>query len=183
MRKMITIMVLVLALLLNSDASVSQEKDNHDHDNSPGMYTRGGKVITISYCLAPLINEYLKKCALYGIDASNILELDFIPHMDTKLVYNKNLFGVTNFGGKNSHVVIDLSVQHHTPTFLKAVLYHELYHALFKKEGGHLGPNQRPYILRRGRYVIPETVIKTFDKKAEDEYFKFIKDKQDKLKK
>ena len=140
----------------------------------------GDKFIKVSLCLAPLLEEYVELANKYKIDLSLLDETAFISHDNIYRHHGRSAFGITyrdRMIGYN-HIIIDNSVSHATQTFVKVVLYHELFHLL--SESGHVKNPKHPYILRQGGDINVEYAIKNFDKDEIKEYFRFLKKVQDK---
>lgn len=140
----------------------------------------GDRFINTSLCLAPLLEEYMELAIRYDIDLSLLKENAFIAHDNIYSHHGRNAFGITlrNKFMKYNHILIDDSVSHATQTFVKVVLYHELFHLL--SESGHVTNPKHPYILRQGQDINIEYAIKHFDKGEINEYFKFLKRVQEK---
>lgn len=193
MRDKIIRVVLLLALystLLGMIVS-AVKKTNRFYENKPKferVETRkdvkaikfGDKFISVSLCLAPLMDEYIELATKYDIDLSLLKENAFIAHDDIYSHHGRNAFGITfrNKFMKYNHILIDNSVSHATQTFVKVVLYHELFH-LFS-ESGHVTNPKHPYILRKGQDINIEYAIKNFDEDEIEEYFRFLKKVQEK---
>ena len=140
----------------------------------------GDKFIKVSLCLAPLLEEYVELANKYKINLNLLDETAFISHDNIYRHHGRSAFGITyrdRMIGYN-HIIIDNSVSHATQTFVKVVLYHELFHLL--SESGHVKNPKHPYILRQGGDINVEYAIKNFDKDEIKEYFRFLKKVQDK---
>ena len=193
MRDKVIRVVLLVALystLLGMIVS-AVKKTNRFYENKPKferVETRkdvktikfGERFISVSLCLATLIEEYMELATKYDIDLSLLKENAFIAHDDIYSHHGRNAFGITyrNKFMKYNHILIDDSVSHATQTFVKVVLYHELFHLL--SESGHVKNPKHPYILRQGGDINIEYAIKNFDKDEIKEYFRFLKKVQDK---
>jgi len=140
----------------------------------------GDRFINVSLCLAPLLEEYVELAIEYNIDLSLLKENSFIAHDDIYSHHGRDAFGITyrNKFMKYNHILIDDSVSHATQTFVKVVLYHELFHLL--SESGHVTNPKHPYILRKGQDINIEYAIRHFDKEEVKEYFIFLKKVQEK---
>lgn len=140
----------------------------------------GDKFIKVSLCLAPLLEEYVELANKYKINLNLLDETAFISHDNIYSHHGRSAFGITYRDRmiKYNHIIIDNSVSHATQTFVKVVLYHELFHLL--SESGHVKNPKHPYILRQGGDINVEYAIKNFDKDEIKEYFIFLKKVQDK---
>lgn len=193
MRDKIIRVVLLVALystLLGMIVS-AVKKTNRFYENKPKfemVETRkdvktmkfGDKFISVSLCLAPLMDEYIELATKYEIDLSLLKENAFIAHGNIYNHHGRSAFGITvrNKFMKYNHILIDDSVSHATQTFVKVVLYHELFH-LFS-ESGHVTNPKHPYVLRQGQDINVEYAIRNFDDDEVKEYFKFLKKVQEK---
>ena len=146
-------------------------------------YEQDGTTYQFKYtaCLKPFIEEYF----------SNTEKL---KHMDLELlgnlvaIYHMSMLGpFSDFYGINTppldgctYIYINSDkVQHAFPTFLTAVLYHELYHQFFPGEG-HCQGSVCPYILRAGEFIKPEVVVRNFNDYEKKKYFDYIIKRQKK---
>jgi len=88
--------------------------------------------------------------------------------------YTKPSFGLAlMFKDSPMLVLVDDNIPTYLPTFINAVLYHELAH-LFTKNNRH-PKHGVPYILQDGKNIKIENVIKTWNDEAKIEYFQYLK--------
>lgn len=149
----------------------------------------GGKfILPMSISLTRLVDDWVFQARLHGIDTSRITTMEGLYFVDIGKVNpidNKN-FGITYFReerAKSMVLINEKLLPTYIPTFIQAVMYHELYHVLFPMEG-HIkkGDKDFVYFLQDGGNIDPETVIKTWDYKTINNYFNYIKNKQNNLK-
>ena len=144
-------------------------------NNKPTHLVFEKDTIKVSICLKDLVEDYIVEANKYDIDLSELRETAFIAHTDIYRFHKRRAYGITytNRDKNTNHIMVDASVSHATQTFVKVVLYHELFHLLSGK--GHVTKRSHPYILRNGGDINVEYAIKNFDKSEVEEYFRFLK--------
>jgi hypothetical protein len=161
--------------LFNTASAEGPVAERVETDNRPTHLVFENDSIKISKCLKDLVDDYIVEAKKYDIDLSKLRETLFIAHTDIRRYHHKNAYGITYVNRKDNvnHIMIDASVSHITQTFVKVVLYHELFHLLSGK--GHVNSGDYPYILRSGPRINVEYAISNFGKAEIREYFQFLK--------
>lgn len=114
-----------------------------------------------------------------NIDVIQKLKGIYLCHFDISLpTYMQNNFGLTlDLKTGERVILVNVSlIPFYLPTFLDAVVYHELYHHLLDT-GDHV--KNTPYVLRDGEFNNPEVLIKTWNSDSKEEYFNYIKQQQE----
>ena len=178
---LIVVLIAFLVLLVQVstlDIDINFEKPKQEiveTNNKPTHIVFEKDTIMVSICLKDLIEDYIVEANKYDIDLSELRETKFIAHTDIYRFHKRMAYGITytNRDKSTNHIMVDASVSHATQTFVKVVLYHELFHLLSGK--GHVTERSHPYILRNGGDINVEYAIKNFDKSEVEEYFRFLK--------
>ena len=169
----ISILFITFPLFYKSIEKPKQERV--ETNNNPTHIVFEKDTIMVSICLKDLIEDYIVEANKYDIDLSELRETKFIAHTDIYRFHKRMAYGITytNRDKSTNHIMVDASVSHATQTFVKVVLYHELFHLLSGK--GHVTKKSHPYILRNGGDINVEYAIKNFDESEVKEYFRFLK--------
>lgn len=181
MRKIILLIVFaVFATLLTA-----QTKENDTIINFEYIEYKAGDVvnkIAVTKRLAPIFNEWLEEAYNNNVDLSALSKLDGIYFMSFKKYFPKdNSFGVTRFLSGDMQNLITLNtdaIPFYLPSFLEAILYHELYHSMFPLEG-HVScdkENDDVFFLRAGGNINIENVIKKWGCDLKQNYWNYIKE-------
>ena len=167
--------VFFIAFLLSYKSIEKPKQEIVETNNKPTHIVFEKDTIMVSICLKDLIEDYIVEANKYDIDLSELRETEFIAHTDIYRFHKRMAYGITytNRDKSTNHIMVDASVSHATQTFVKVVLYHELFHLLSGKE--HVTERSHPYILRNGGDINVEYAIKNFDKSEVEEYFRFLK--------
>ena len=167
--------VFFIAFLLSYKSIEKPRQEIVETNNKPTHIVFEKDTIMVSICLKDLIEDYIVEANKYDIDLSELRETEFIAHTDIYRFHKRMAYGITytNRDKSTNHIMVDASVSHATQTFVKVVLYHELFHLLSGK--GHVTERSHPYILRNGGDINVEYAIKNFDKSEVEEYFRFLK--------
>lgn len=146
------------------------------------FFTYSQEIIGSLY-LRSHLDEYIAGAKEFDIDLSNIDDLNgvYITSVETiESYYGRPAVGLTMENNGKYIVMIDGSIPVYLPTLLNAIIYHEMYHVLAVNKD-HCQTVFCPYVLRDGQYLNIEYIIKYWDLNAKKEYFKYLKDDQEKL--
>tara|TARA_R110002126_G_scaffold45014_1_gene127850 strand:- start:816 stop:1400 length:585 start_codon:yes stop_codon:yes gene_type:complete len=171
----ITYAIVVFLIIAYGATNSEPIADVVETDNRVAYMSFKTDSIKISKCLKKLVEDYIVEANKYDIDLGELSKTSFIAHTDIRRYHHKNAYGITYVNRKDNvnHIMIDASVSHITQTFVKVVLYHELFHLISGK--GHVNSGDYPYILRSGPRINVEYAISNFGKAEIREYFQFLK--------
>lgn len=133
---------------------------------------------TYSFKYSPILkkhlDEYFGNANKMKLDLSNLEKLDGILWSNNIFFYTRPLVGITPLpeAGENFILISD-NIPKYLPTFINAVVYHELSHFIMDNNKHCI--SGCPYILQEGKYINIEKVICSWNNIAKIEYFMYLK--------
>jgi len=139
-------------------------------------YERNSIIYEFLYspCLKSMLDDYFGNKGLNRMDLEELCSLKGVFHSKINGEY-AGAFGVNApiVDSTNKFIYINDHIKDFLPTFITAVLYHEMFHQLLPTVK-HCTGNRCPYIFKNGDGINIENVIKTFDEYEKDRYFKHL---------
>lgn len=123
------------------------------------------------------LDEYFERARKHNIDLSNVANLQGIYLVDfSKSSILKEYDG--NFGvSLKDECIIGINranIPRYLPTFLNAVMYHELWHFI-PEAYFHSTFITSPTVTRGGEHINVEDLISTWRERSKEEYFEYLK--------
>lgn len=132
-----------------------------------------------------ILDEFFEGCRKYDIPLDRFIDLDGIY-----IVPNFKPFGSTFFRKGKDVILITNDIPIYLPTFMSAIIYHELYHFISENryhciirpynfssyiEEFLRGYPECLYLLQDGSNINIEKIIREWNEDAKKEYFLFLK--------
>lgn len=176
-----------LLLLFFSLFTYSQKYEEYRLENKDTTY-----VFNYTPSLKFILDDFFEGCQEYDIPLDRFSRFEGIYATENmKIFTGRDFFGLTFFGEKKDFILVNNKIPGYLPTFMSAVVYHELYHFILKshyhciiKNPGISGVVKEfvkgypkcLYVLQGGRDINIEKIIREWGDESKKEYFLFLKD-------
>ena len=175
-------LILLVLILLFSLSIYSQIYEEYRLEVKDSVY-----IFNYTPSLKFILDDFFEGCEKYKIPLDRFSRFEGIYVVITM----RSLVGITIFGEEKDLILVNNNIPIYLPTYMSAVIYHELYHFISKKLdhcivykpsiSGAVGDFFKGYpkclyILQGGNNINIEKVIKQWGDKSKKEYFLFLKD-------